>query len=683
VTEDNLLFVQDRLLRSDADRAALLTLYGRIRAGRRVAENTAGAFGEALRLSGVARVDDGGHLRVRNRIYARAFDKKWVGENFPGVELRRQRAAFRRGLALAMAASMVLIAAFSYLALAARHQARRAAREAAKVKEGASRLERLLYSANMNLLQTASDAGNIRRASQLLEETRGDGNGGLEWAYWNQLLHLNVGSARTRSGRFDVAGRFAVRLLEYGGDGSHSYRITVWELATGKVVNTFNVKSDLTELGREWLTGFVRVSADGGIVALPSGPSYPETPNFPHKPVYLDIWDVRKGTLLRSVRVGAGGGSEDVTSFSFELSPKGRYLAVGQSHARLGIGQVGQERLSVWDLTSGSLKKVIAGHGAAGESFGFTPDERWLVTVGTVPVRLDTRTWRPSPVAGWRQIPPGGSASRDNRRPFVTGGGRYVAQIVTASPDQTDLTLIWNDVLTGSSRRSPLAGQPACLDISPDGKRIAAGYEDGSVRVSVLPRSTGSTGENLSLMAHPEPVVNVRFASGGKFLVTQDRGQHEAKIWDAMHSYAKADLPPPDAGEGPAAGWARTQCEASGDGSRVARLALRYLPSDEPDGKVVGARIEIWGTRSPAPHLLRAWHLDGAPLAGVMDCRLGGMSADGRRLLVTYVTPPPMAIRLPACWTYSTPIRVRQSSAFAPATPVLTAEWPRQICRRT
>ncbi len=50
-----------------------------------------------LRLSGIA-LATGGYLRVRNHIYERVFDQEWVKTNMPDAELRRQRAAYRRGL---------------------------------------------------------------------------------------------------------------------------------------------------------------------------------------------------------------------------------------------------------------------------------------------------------------------------------------------------------------------------------------------------------------------------------------------------------------------------------------------------------------------------------------------------------------------------------------------------------
>ena len=50
--------------------------------------------------SGIARVFDG-YLCVRNRIYSKVFNRRWINANFPGFERRRQTAAFLRGIATA------------------------------------------------------------------------------------------------------------------------------------------------------------------------------------------------------------------------------------------------------------------------------------------------------------------------------------------------------------------------------------------------------------------------------------------------------------------------------------------------------------------------------------------------------------------------------------------------------
>jgi tetratricopeptide (TPR) repeat protein len=95
--DDNLVFVRERLLNQEVDRAAVLDLYEQVLRGRGVPDDQTNPLVNVLRLAGVTRVERG-WLRVRNPIYEHVFDRGWVQSNMPDAELRRQRAAFRRGL---------------------------------------------------------------------------------------------------------------------------------------------------------------------------------------------------------------------------------------------------------------------------------------------------------------------------------------------------------------------------------------------------------------------------------------------------------------------------------------------------------------------------------------------------------------------------------------------------------
>jgi WD40 repeat protein len=95
--DDNLIFVRERLLRSQTDLTGLLELYLRVRSGGRVADEESNPLVSILRLSGVVRSHKG-QLRKRNRIYHRVFDRQWVHSNLPDADVRRQRAAFWLGV---------------------------------------------------------------------------------------------------------------------------------------------------------------------------------------------------------------------------------------------------------------------------------------------------------------------------------------------------------------------------------------------------------------------------------------------------------------------------------------------------------------------------------------------------------------------------------------------------------
>jgi len=107
--DDNLLFVRERMLRSEVETAGLLTLYGRIRSNKRVNDDETNPLITVLRLSGITRVDQG-VLKVRNRVYYHVFDDAWVTSNLPDAELRRQRIAYRQGMKRAAAIAFPVLA---------------------------------------------------------------------------------------------------------------------------------------------------------------------------------------------------------------------------------------------------------------------------------------------------------------------------------------------------------------------------------------------------------------------------------------------------------------------------------------------------------------------------------------------------------------------------------------------
>ncbi len=111
--DDNLLFVRQRLLRSDVDRAALLDLYLKVLRGDRVPDDETNVHVAVLRLSGLVRVEK--FLVVRNAIYKRVFDRAWVMANTPDAEKIRQREAFRRGLRRGAAVGAVFLVASALL----------------------------------------------------------------------------------------------------------------------------------------------------------------------------------------------------------------------------------------------------------------------------------------------------------------------------------------------------------------------------------------------------------------------------------------------------------------------------------------------------------------------------------------------------------------------------------------
>jgi hypothetical protein len=86
-TDDNLLYVRERLCRTESDLASLLELYEEILAGRPVPDDDLNELTNQLLLAGVVRVEQR-HLVVRNRIYERIFDSQWIAATKPVAELQ-------------------------------------------------------------------------------------------------------------------------------------------------------------------------------------------------------------------------------------------------------------------------------------------------------------------------------------------------------------------------------------------------------------------------------------------------------------------------------------------------------------------------------------------------------------------------------------------------------------------
>ena len=162
--DDNLLFVRERMLRGEVDLAGLLYLYDKVYRGKRVRDDETNPLVDALRLSGIARVEDG-RLRERNRIYARVFDREWIKTNMPDAEAQRQRSAFRRGLLRATAVAVVIIVAVATLALFAvkqRNAAEQARAEALSRELAANAILQLPFDPELSVLLAMEAMGSSR-----------------------------------------------------------------------------------------------------------------------------------------------------------------------------------------------------------------------------------------------------------------------------------------------------------------------------------------------------------------------------------------------------------------------------------------------------------------------------------------------------------------------------------------
>ncbi|HKQ80059.1 MAG TPA: AAA-like domain-containing protein [Blastocatellia bacterium] len=512
--DDNLLFVRERMLRSDVDLAGLLHLYGQVRSRKRVRDDETNPFVGALRLSGIARVENG-RVRERNRIYARVFDREWIKTNMPDAEAQRQRAAFRRGVWRATAVAVVIIAMMAVLAYFAIQQRNRAIEQ-----ERDNRW--LLYSANLNLAQQTWEAADLQRMGELLtNQIPRPGQEDLRGFEWYHLWHLCCGSAFARH----AAG---VTSLEYSPDGA--------KLATGSFDGTAKLLE--ADTGQELATlkghtagiSMVAYSPDGARLATAS---YDGT---------AKLWEAVSGKEALTLK----GHKQLVTSLAY--SPDGKRLATGSL----------DNTIKLWDAATGQEMATFNGHADRVTTVAFSPDgaklasgshdqtvKLWDATNGhelaqfTYPREVQCLSFSPNGTklavgardgvlrlvelaTGKEVLVFKGHAGHVLAVRFLSDGAR----LATGSGDRT--AKLW-DVITGRELVTfrKHVDKVWAVAFSPDGTKLATGSEDYTVRLWGV-----ATGQELKAgKTILNGVWSVAFSPDSSKLATGSK-DHTVTLWE-------------------------------------------------------------------------------------------------------------------------------------------------------
>jgi WD40 repeat protein len=477
--DDNLLFVRDGLLRSPTDMAALLDLYGQVRRRQRVAPDETNPLVSHLRLSGIIRTVDR-RLRLRNRIYERVFNREWITVHMPDAEVRRQRAAYRRGLLRATAVSGVILAVVASLALLTAWSEARATRLVRERQNALTASHRLLYAAQMGLAQQAWEDGNAGRAQDLLNGWQpADGQEdlrGFEWRYLWRLCNQAL--------RFTFRGHTEpVTSVAFSPDRktmatcSDDATIRFWDLPSRRETACLR--------GHTPYLHVLRFSPDGRLLA---SAAYEGT---------IRVLDVASRRELFQLKT-----REYLWSLAF--SPDGKLLA--------SSADGGNVRL--WDLRSRRQVAMFKAR-ARLRSLAFSPDGR-LLAFG------DGRVVRFWDVAARRPI---GSLEGDGGE--VTG--------LAISPDGKILAVGGNAAvrlidLAGKRTLARLKGPSFTLSFSPDGTVLASATTKNRVRLW----DVATKRERWTLKGHAQRILDLAFADNRTLASASD--DRTVKLWDVAPS---------------------------------------------------------------------------------------------------------------------------------------------------
>jgi WD40 repeat protein/serine/threonine protein kinase len=319
---------------------------------------------------------------------------------------------------------------------------------------------------------------------------------------------------------------------------SQSRTVRVWNLATGTEVMTLR--------GHKEFVKPVVFSPDGRLLATGAGDL------ARNEPGEVKVWDGVTGRELRSLP------GHTLPVFALAFSPDGRRLVSASQDTTIKL----------WDVATGQEALTLRGHADTVRSVAFSPDGLRLATASA------DRTIKVWSAAPWADDNPAyevrtlrGHEDRVFGVAFGPTGERlasvsndYVIKVWDAAlgrelhshrvPTAQSFTVAFSlegdclatggndgvvlllDATTGGIRRrfsGHRAGPIKGLAFSPDGRRLASGSWDRTLRIWDV-----ASGQPVhTLLAHAQPILGLAYSSDGRWLATASYDQ-TVKVWDAV-----------------------------------------------------------------------------------------------------------------------------------------------------